>query len=119
MRTRARWTLVASVVALLACSEVTVEGGGPLTFSLTADQTTGSVGTELTFRYQAGGTALDGIVVEYGDGTADSVAAFGAQTASGFVTHAFAAAGTYVVEGRVEQFGQRLEDEVEVQITAP
>jgi hypothetical protein len=56
----------------------------------------------VTFTYQVKGTSLDGIVIEYGDGVADSVFTQGAQTATGSVAHAFEVAGSFTVVGRAE-----------------
>lgn len=103
MRKSSRIALCALVVAplWLACSDVTFEGGGPLSITLSADQTAPTAGGTVTFSYDAVGSILVGIILDYGDGTADSVAASGAQTAVGHLAHTYEAAGTFTAEATV------------------
>ncbi|NJD19978.1 MAG: hypothetical protein FIA95_11950 [Gemmatimonadetes bacterium] len=86
---------VALAAVLAACSDVTFEGGGPLTIKLIADRTTASVGQNVTFDFDATGSILDGVVVDYGDGVADTMYTSGAMSAHGQFLHAYSAAGTY------------------------
>jgi len=85
-----------------ACSDVTFEGGGPVTIQLSADRTSVPAGGSVTFTFEATGTYLNGVVVDYGDGVVDSVSTLGAQTAAGSVSHSFGLPGSYTVVGRAE-----------------
>jgi len=105
------------LATLAACSDVTVTGGGPTTLSLTADRTSAVTNEDVTFLYDAAGTSLIRVVLAYGDGTADTVDAFGAVTASGQRSHAYAVSGTYQVEGTAEDaVGGAAADTVTVRI---
>ena len=89
--------------AAASCLDDNITGTRPLTFSLTSDLTSAIVDQTITFNYVATGTRMVGVVVTYGDGVADSVFTPGnVVEASGEFTHVWAAAGSYVVAGRVE-----------------
>lgn len=96
---RALGTAAVLAVALVACSEITFEGGGPATLTLTSDRASVGAGDQVTFSYDARGSILIGVIVAYGDGQADSVDLAGAQSASGRVFHAYQSAGSYTVVG--------------------
>jgi len=91
-----------AVLCVAACSDITFEGGGPVSIQLSADRTSVPAGGSVTFTYDVKGTYLDGIFIDYGDGGADSVFTQGSQTAMGVVSHAFALSGSYTVVGRAE-----------------
>ena len=117
-------TGVAAVVlaALMAwgCSDIKITGAKPLTFTLDADRTSAPVGVEIEFHFEATGTYLNGVILEYGDGASDSIVMNGAQTASGRRKHAYDDAGTYQVIGTLEDAseGPRTAT-LSVEITAP
>ncbi len=91
--------LAAGMVGVLAaCSDSLVEGGRPLTVSISADKTLAGVGDSVTYTADATGNNLVGLVVDFGDGTADSTAASGAVTAGVVRSHAYGEAGTYVAK---------------------
>lgn len=94
-------TLCAALSAA-ACSDITFEGGGPVTIQLSADRTDLPAGGSVTFTYDVRGTYLSGVVIDYGDGVADSVFTQGAQSAAGVVSHAFELPGSYTVIGKAE-----------------
>jgi len=91
-----------AVLCVCACSSITFEGGRPVTIQLSADRTDVPGGGSVTFTYDVKGTFLSGVVIEYGDGAADTVLTQGAQSASGVVSHAFQLPGSYTVTGRAE-----------------
>lgn len=93
---------LAAMLCVAACTDVTFEGGGPVAIQLTADRTSVPAGGSVTFTFDAKGTFLNGVIVNYGDGVEDSVPALGAQTATGSLTHAFELSGSYTVVGRAE-----------------
>lgn len=95
------WSLPAFLVAvsLGACSDLSVEGGGPLELDVSVDSTVVATGQRVRFDYAAVGTYLSGIVLQYGDGTADTVYAYGSQNSSGSLVHEWSVAGEYVVQG--------------------
>lgn len=93
-------TLLAAVFP--ACSEVTVSGGQPVSLELAVDKAAATVGEDVSVAVAARGTSLNGVVVEYGDGAADSLAAFGAVSAQTTFVHQYAEPGTFVIRGRAE-----------------
>jgi hypothetical protein len=108
-----------ALAVLVACSEISSEGGGPVSITLTADRTTAPVGGEIVFSFEAKGTSISGVIVEYGDGVADSVVAFGAVTAAGELLHTYSGPGNYQVDGRVEDAVRGVaRDQLTVTITA-
>jgi hypothetical protein len=88
--------------ALAACSEVTFSGGEPVSLEIAVDKATAAIGEDVAVSVDARGTSLNGVVVEYGDGVADSLSAFGAVSAQTTFVHRYQEVGTYVVRGRAE-----------------
>jgi hypothetical protein len=116
---RAVLTCLAATFAC-ACSDVTFEGGGELTFTLTADRTSAPVGTEVQFDYEASGTFISGVIIQYGDGALDSIPSNGAQSSAGVRRHAYTEAGEFLVIGRVEDAAKgALTEQITLQIVAP
>ena len=113
------WVLGAvGVFTVLSCSDSTADFGEPLSITLTVDRSSGTAGVDLfTFRYDASGSQLLGVVLEFGDGQADSVAGQGGSTARATRTHLYEIPGTYSANARVvEALGATLADTVVVQI---
>lgn len=90
------------VLSVAACSDLTFEGGGPVAIQLSADRTSVPAGGSVEFSYDARGTYLSSVAIEYGDGVVDSVLTLGAQSAAGVVSHTFELPGSYTVIGRAE-----------------
>ena len=65
--------LTALMIVGSACLDDSITGTRTLTFSLSADPTSTTVGQTVTFRYEGTGTRIQGVVVDYGDGLVDSV----------------------------------------------
>jgi len=99
--TRAKaWTaMLAVVLGAAACSDLTFEGGGPVSITLTATPTTVATGADVTFTYDLKGEFLDGVTLDFGDGAADTAFAPGAQSAHGSFVHAYDAAGAFTAIG--------------------
>lgn len=93
---------VVALAGLAACSDITFVGGGPVTIKLTANKTAVPAGGSVTFAYDVKGTYIEGVVIEYGDGAADTVYTVGSQTASGTFGHAFELPGSYTVVATAE-----------------
>lgn len=114
--------MIMAMVALgasVACSDVTFEERGPVSLALTADRTSVGPGGVVTFSYEAVGSELASVTLDFGDGSSAVVNLSGAQTASGRVTHAFSAPGIYVVVGTLEDNVQGpTTDELVVTVTA-
>ena len=113
------WVLAVVVLVAASCLDNSITGVRPLTLTLTAEPATTLVGDSITFRYTATGTDLSVIQLDYGDGETGSIPALssGAVNMSGYVAHAYAAAGTYVTTGTaIDQTGS-VTQEVTVQIT--
>jgi hypothetical protein len=73
---------------------------------LTVDASTKAVGEDFSFSYDARGTALNRVVVQYGDGNEDSdstfFGAFQSSEMAGVMVHAYDSTGTFTVVGWVE-----------------
>lgn len=112
--------LATALAAGLACSTITEIPDRPLRITLTAEPRSALVGQEIGFRFEAQGRFLLGVVVEYGDGTQDSLATFGATTATSNLRHAYSVAGRFLVSARAdESTGRVTQDTLSVQILAP
>jgi hypothetical protein len=64
---------------------------------LTPGALTAAVGEEVSFQFDARGTALVGVIFDFGDTVVDSVELFGATEATGTRFHAFGTPGTFEV----------------------
>ncbi len=111
-------TLLAVVTA---CSSSSTDAGGPLSITLTVDKTTGVAAVDtFSFHYEATGTDILGVVLEFGDGQADSLSALGAARAGATRTHVYGSAGVFSASARVlEAFGAVRADTVVVEIQSP
>ena len=99
-----------------ACDAIT-DVGRPLTVELTASKTSAQVGESVAFSVDATGRSLVFLVLDYGDGTADTTAAFGAQTAGADYVHSYAEAGTFTLQGRAfEVGGEFVGDDLTIQV---
>jgi hypothetical protein len=89
--------------------------------TLTADRTTTPTGQTVSFRYDAQGRSLAGLVVDFGDGSRpDSLSLGGAVTATGTRVHTFTQAGSFIVTGRLEEFFlPPVETEIPITVTSP
>jgi hypothetical protein len=93
---------VLAVLLVSACSSYTTEvPNRPLTVDLTAARTSAGVGDTILFRVDATGTRLLGIILNYGDGRADSIPTENAQTATANIPYAYTATGTFTVVATV------------------
>lgn len=106
---------------VLACSSSSVEIGKPLAIELTVDRSIGVAAADtFTFRYEATGQNLLGVVLAFGDGQADSVAAQGATSAGAIRSHVYEFPGTYAAYARaIESFGEAMADTVVVEVQSP
>ena len=105
----------------LSCSTSTADVGKALSIELSVDRTSGVAGVDVfTFRYEASGQDLLGVVLEFGDGQADSLATLGSTTAGATRPHTYVDPGSYSAIARVlEAFGQLLADTVMVRVQTP
>jgi hypothetical protein len=103
------------------CSSTSTDFGQPLSITLTADRDVAVAGADtVTFRYDAAGTDLVGIVLDFGDGQADSLSAQGATTAGATREHVYADPGTFFAVAEViEAFGESLADTVVIEVQNP
>ena len=106
-----------------ACLDDSITGARPLSFSLSAPVTTAQVGDSVTFEYAATGTGILGVVMDYGDGTLDSLDV-AAQSGGGNIVeysaqprYAYTTAGTFEVVGQLVTTDGSLSDTVQVEIT--
>ena len=100
-----------------AC-ESTAGPGYDTAVELSADRTRAGVDEQITFRYDAQGRHLQGIVIAYGDGQADSILTYSAQTAGGNRVHRYQEPGTFAVRAEaIDASGERASAELEVVIS--
>lgn len=88
-------------VGLVGCSDSSFEVGSELSIELSVPATA-PLSDSVDIEYEARGRSLLGMIVEYGDGTADSVSFVGSQSAGGRVRHKYDAAGDYRISGTVQ-----------------
>lgn len=95
-----RALLLLAAVSPAACLDADVTGTRPLSFTMSASDTTTMVGTEVTFGFAATGTALQLVWFEFGDGGGDTLLLGGSVVeASGNFMHTYTATGSFVVSG--------------------
>lgn len=114
--------LLAGVLLLgLGCSDSSIGGGNPLSITLTVDPVVGVAAVDtFTFQYDAEGTDLLGVVLDFGDGQVDSLSALGAVTAGATRLHVYEDPGTYsAIASVIEAVGATLADTVSVEVQLP
>ena len=84
---------------LAACYEDEI--GTSLSIELIGPET-GLVDEKLSVLYNVSGRRLNGVIFTWGDGTVDSLATAGAQTASGAREHTYESTGLFTVRARAE-----------------
>ena len=112
--------LAASATVLVACLDDSITGTRPLTFELSASTATAVVGQEITFDYEASGTALHWVVLDYGDGLADTI--FGGNNVvetAGTLTHTYTLAGDFTVSGKAENYTGIRSEEIDIEVAQP
>lgn len=109
---------IALVVAVAgACLDDSITGTRELTLSVTVDENTALVDSVVTARYSATGTGLLGVVFEWGDGMADTLALSGTVVViSGPVEHTYTTAGTFSIIGTIEAQNGIISDTATIQI---
>lgn len=109
--------LVAAVSA--ACLDSDITGTRPLSFDLTSDMATATVGDSITFSFTATGTSIFGVLLSYGDGVVDTLVTESASTVewTQAVKRAYEVSGDFSVVGRLETAVGSRSDTVAVQVT--
>lgn len=114
------FALAAVAVAATACDDVTVVENRPTEVVLTVTPTSAAVGDSITFRAEAQGSALAGVTLDFGDGTADTLMTQGPQTIGVTFGHRYAAAAEYEAVATVhEGVGRTDSDTVVVSVSDP
>ena len=116
-RTAMAVVLLVTAGVVAGCLDDSITGTRPLSFSMSASATTVVVNTDVTFSYQATGTRLQRVWVDYGDEAADTVF-FGGSilAAEGSLTHAFATTGSFVVSGSAWAFAGTKTQQITIQV---
>ncbi|MDZ7778912.1 MAG: hypothetical protein U5R14_03105 [Gemmatimonadota bacterium] len=114
-------TALLSTGVLAACLDDDITGTRALSFTLTADPASAEVGDSITFTYDASGTSILGVLLDYGDGVQDTIVA---QTPNQVerieeVKYAYEIAGSFEVVGRLETGDGGTSDTVSVEISEP
>ena len=119
---KATWPALALTTLIIvgsACLDDSITGTRVLTFGLTAEPTSASVRQTVTFRYGGTGTRIQGVIVEYGDGSVDSVFTPGTVVEiEGVFEHQYETSGTFQAVGRLETSQSFLADTVTIQVGA-
>ena len=90
---------VALLGVITACLDDSITGTRPLSFDITADVTTATVGQDVTFSFAATGTGLRFVSIDFGDGVVDTTAYAGPIEVGGQAVHAYSSTGVFVVLG--------------------
>ncbi len=90
---------LALATALAACYDDEI--GTPLSIELIGPDV-GVVGEKVSVLYNVTGRSLNGVIFTWGDGSVDSLATAGAQTASGAREYVYLAPGVFTVRARAE-----------------
>lgn len=93
--------VAALVGGVWGCSDSLVDIGRELSLDFSGPPTT-ALSDSLPVTYDVRGRSLLGMVVDYGDGSLDSLFFSGAQSAGGRVAHKYQEPGDYVVSGKVQ-----------------
>lgn len=110
MTRRLRASLILAAVAVGAgCLDDSITGTRPLAVELSVSPTSAAVGETVTASFNATGTGLQGVILDWGDGMLDSLALSGLAVEAGQdLTHSYTVAGAYMVSARAEdQTGAR------------
>lgn len=114
---RALWTVtVALAVGAAACLDDDITGTRPLAIELTATPTTVTAGESVQFNYDASGNAITLVVMDYGDGTVDSITYNGPVIAANQLSHTYTAPATYAVTASVTALQGTLDDNVVITV---
>lgn len=114
---RALWTVtVALAVGAAACLDDDITGTRPLAIELTATPTTVTAGESVQFNYDASGNAITLVVMDYGDGTVDSITYNGPVIAANQLSHTYATPATYAVTASVTALQGTLDDNVVITV---
>ncbi len=109
--------LTTLIIVGSACLDDSITGTRPLSFSFSADPLSVSAGQTVTFRYQGTGTRIQGVIMEYGDGSVDSVFTPGTVVEiEGLFEHQYEISGTFQAVGRLETSRSFLADTVTIQV---
>ena len=109
--------LLLAILLVAACTTLDIEAL-PTAITLSVNRTSAPVGQPFEFTYEATGTFLAGVILDYGDGAVDTIRAPGAQRMSGRPQHSFSAAGSFVVTATaVEASDSTASDTETVEVT--
>ncbi len=110
MTRKLRASLILAAVAVGAgCLDDSITGTRPLDVSVTVTPASAAVGETVTASFNATGTGLQGVILDWGDGALDSLVLSGIAVEAGQdIEHAYSAVGSYTISARAEdQTGAR------------
>jgi len=98
------FALLLVAVSAAACLDDDITGTRPLSFTISVDPAFANVGDSVSVRFEAMGTQLLGVLVNYGDGVVDTLPTDLAGTVEFIQTlsHAYSEPGTFQIVGQVE-----------------
>lgn len=101
-RTAAAAVAAAALVGATAACLDDISGTRPLSFSMTANVSTVTVGQTVTFSYLATGTGLRRVILDYGDGVVDTATYPLPLELTDQAFHSFDVTGTFTVRGEAQ-----------------
>ncbi len=100
------------------CLDDSITGTRAVTLTIIVDVPSAAVGESVTVTYDATGTGIADVVVDWGDGESTTVEFINPPVeASGFVEHAYSEAGAYTITGTVTASNGVKTSEATVQIS--
>jgi len=112
--------LMLTAVAFVAggCLDDSITGTRDVSITLTATSTTAGVNEAITVDYEATGTGLLSVVLDWGDGESETILLSGTGiSAGGILQHSYSAPGTYTVTGTTTASNGTASSELTVQIS--
>lgn len=108
--------LMAAVSSLSSCLDDSITGTREISISLVADPATVAPDEPVTFSFEATGRDIGAVLVDYGDGTADTLSFPNPIEVADQLVHSYDSPGSYTAVGTVVAVGGRNSDEVVVTV---
>lgn len=91
--------LLPAMLVISSCFDESITGTRPLSFALSVTPETTTVDASVNVDFTATGVQIRLVVIDYGDGVADTLSYVGPVELSDRTSHAYTATGVYTVSG--------------------
>ena len=108
--------LAITLLGTLACLDDSITGTRELSFSMTIDLTTPTTGQDITVSFDATGTGLSSVAIDFGDGVVETKTYVGPIEVGGQATHAYGSTGVFIVRGEAVANAGVASDEITVTV---